>query len=84
MFNFLQAEKATVAAAQDHLNAVKALDSHCNKVAKAQVKQLLLSPKGLGTAFGLGAAKGWLDTNDSPKTKAGINMGQHVLRLWFA
>ena len=66
---FLHAQQHAVAEAQVKNKAANAIERHINLNVKQDIKHLLISPKGLGTSFALGAVKGVTSTKRPSITK---------------
>lgn len=83
---FLQDQMREVERAQQVLAAKRALDKHQTIKVKTEVKSLLLSKKGLATAFGAGLTKGLLSshTTQAHSSTWSISLFKQVLTVFLS
>jgi hypothetical protein len=85
----LKNELSAVEAAEQTLKAKAALDRHQTLKAKACIKALLVSKRGLASAFGAGVAKGLLSSS-SGSSSSGSSTGfsvsiiKQVMTVWLS
>lgn len=84
MKRLLNEQLLELARCEQSFNATAALDKHRTLVAKARVKRLLLSPKGLFAAFGAGVANGMIKDDGNTTLMSKHTVIKHAVSLWLA
>lgn len=81
--NLLKEQLASLEEADRAYKAASALDRHNSLKAKARIRRLLISPKGLSAAFGAGIVKGLTQSDDNNKSALKKTGAKQVLSMWL-
>jgi len=81
--NLLKQQLATLEEAEHAYKAASAIDRHNSLKAKARIRRLLISPKGLSAAFSAGVVKGLSQSDDTNKSALKKTGAKQVLSMWL-